>query len=221
VIALTKLVAGQLPEDSRSRRNLATVLVGAERSRDLVKQILAFSRKEEQRRESVDLAAVLRDALRLMRATVPTSIRLEEDIASGPPVVVNLVTNAAQAIGESHGTITVGLCSEPLAADLRLFVSDTGCGMDEATKARIFEPFFTTKTVGKGTGLGLSVVHGIIKDHGGRIEVESTPGRGTRFDVVLPALAAEAGVVDGGIAARAVAQGPYSRDPPPAFVPVL
>jgi PAS domain S-box-containing protein len=229
VIALTKLVAGQLPEDSRSRRNLATVLVGAERSRDLVKQILAFSRKEEQRHESVDLAAVLRDALRLMRATVPTSIRLEEDIASGPPVegdpnllhqvVVNLVTNAAQAIGESHGTITVGLCSEPLAAGLRLFVSDTGCGMDEAIKARIFEPFFTTKTVGKGTGLGLSVVHGIIKDHGGRIEVESTPGRGTRFDIVLPALAAEAGVVDGGIATRAVAQGPHSRDHLP--VPVL
>jgi signal transduction histidine kinase len=119
------------------------VLVGAERSRDLVKQILAFSRKEEQRHESVDLAAVLRDALRLMRATVSTSIRLEEDIASGPPVegdpnllhqvVVNLVTNAAQAIGESHGTITVGLCSEPLAADLRLFVSDTGCARRIAT----------------------------------------------------------------------------------------
>jgi PAS domain S-box-containing protein len=203
VIALTKLVADHLPEDSRYRRNLATVLAGAERSRDLVKQILAFSRKEEQRRESVDLAAVLRDALRLMRATVPTSIRLEEDIASGPhvegdpnllhQVVVNLVTNAAQAIGESHGTITVGLRSDPLAADLRLFVSDTGCGMDDATKARIFEPFFTTKTVGKGTGLGLSVVHGIIKDHGGRIEVESTPGRGARFDIVLPVQSAESG----------------------------
>jgi PAS domain S-box-containing protein len=205
VIALTKLVASHLQEDSRDRRNLATVMVGAERSRDLVKQILAFSRKEEEehRRESVDVGAVLRDALQLMRATVPTSIRLEAEIKTVPPVtgdpnqlhqvIVNLVTNAAHAIGEAHGTITVGLRADADAAALRLWVVDTGCGMDAATKARIFEPFFTTKEVGKGTGLGLAVVHGIIKDHGGRIEVESAPGRGTRFDIVLPLKAAEAG----------------------------
>jgi PAS domain S-box-containing protein len=205
VIALTKIVASHLPEDSRDRRNLGTVLVGAERSRDLVKQILAFSRKEneERRGEGVDVAAVLREALRLMRATVPTSIRLDEEIASAPPmtcdpnqlhqVVVNLVNNAAQAIGEGHGTITVGLRAEPERAALRLWVADTGCGMDEATKARIFEPFFTTKEVGSGTGLGLAVVHGIIKDHGGTIEVESAPGRGTRFDVILPLPPAAAG----------------------------
>jgi PAS domain S-box-containing protein len=205
VIALTKLVASHLPEDSRDRRNLATVMVGAERSRDLVKQILAFSRKEEEerRRESVDVGAVLRDALQLMRATVPTSIRLEEEIAAVPPVagdpnqlhqvIVNLVTNAAHAIGEAHGTITVGLRTDADGKALRLSVADTGSGMDAATKARIFEPFFTTKEVGKGTGLGLAVVHGIIKDHGGRIEVESTPGQGTRFDVVLPVAATVAG----------------------------
>ncbi|HEV8028559.1 MAG TPA: PAS domain S-box protein [Stellaceae bacterium] len=205
VIALTKLVAGRLPEDSRDRRNLATVMIGAERSRDLVKQILAFSRKEEEghRRESVDIGAVLRDALQLMRATVPTSIRLEEEIAAVPPVagdpnqlhqvIVNLVTNAAHAIGEAHGTITVGLRTDADGKALRLSVADTGSGMDAATKARIFEPFFTTKEVGEGTGLGLAVVHGIIKDHGGRIEVESTPGHGTCFDVVLPVTAAVAG----------------------------
>jgi PAS domain S-box-containing protein len=205
VIALTKLVASHLPEDSRDRRNLATVMVGAERSRDLVKQILAFSRKEEEehRRESVDVGAVLRDALQLMRATVPTSIRLEEEIAAVPPVagdpnqlhqvIVNLVTNAAHAIGEAHGTITVGLRTDADGKALRLSVADTGSGMDAATKARIFEPFFTTKEVGKGTGLGLAVVHGIIKDHGGRIEVESAPGQGTRFDVVLPVAATVAG----------------------------
>jgi PAS domain S-box-containing protein len=207
VIGLTKLVASHLPEDSRDRRNLGTVLVGAERSRDLVKQILAFSRKDqapgdEQRRHSnIDVAAVLREALQLLRATVPTSIRLAEDIAPVPPVtgdpsqlhqvIVNLVTNAAHAIGEAHGTVSVGLRAD--GAALRLWVADTGCGMDEATKARIFEPFFTTKTVGKGTGLGLAVVHGIVKAHGGRIEVESTPGRGTRFDVILPLPAAQAG----------------------------
>jgi PAS domain S-box-containing protein len=204
VIALTKLVASHLPEDSRDRRNLGIVMVGAERSRDLVKQILAFSRKEEQRQVSVDVAAVLRDALQLMRATLPASIRLAEEIAAVPPVagdpnqlhqvIVNLVNNAAQAIGEAMGTITLGLRPEADGTHLRLSVSDTGSGMDEATKARIFEPFFTTKEVGKGTGLGLSVVHGIIKEHGGRIEVESAPGHGTRFDVVLPLQHAAAGV---------------------------
>jgi PAS domain S-box-containing protein len=196
VIALSKLVAGHLPAESRDRRSLATVLVGAERSRDLVKQILAFSRKEEHRAESVDVAAVLKDALQLMRVTVPASIRLVDEIATAPPVlgdpnqlhqvIVNLVTNAAHAIGDAHGTITVGLRPEADGASLRLWIADTGSGMDDATKARIFEPFFTTKEVGKGTGLGLSVAHGIIKTHDGRIEVESTAGTGTRFDIVLP-----------------------------------
>jgi PAS domain S-box-containing protein len=205
VVALAKLMAAKFPEDSRERRNLMTMLAGAERSRDLVKQILAFSRKDEQedRRESVDIAAVLRDALRLMRATVPTTIRLWDEIAAVPPVtgdanqlhqvIVNLVTNAAQAIGDAHGTITLGVRAEADGAALRLWVADTGCGMDEATKARIFEPFFTTKDVGEGTGLGLSVVHGIITEHGGRIEVESERGCGTRFDILLPLRAAKTG----------------------------
>jgi PAS domain S-box-containing protein len=204
VIALTKIVAGHLPEESRDRRNLGTVLAGAERSRDLVRQILDFSRKEDERREreSIDVGAVLRDALQMMRATVPSTIDLAADVASTPlapcdpnqlqQVIVNLVTNAAHAIGEEHGRISVGLRAEPDGAALRLWVADTGCGMDEATKAQIFEPFFTTKEAGKGTGLGLSVVHGIVTAHGGRIEVQSAPGRGTRFDIVLPTTVAEA-----------------------------
>jgi PAS domain S-box-containing protein len=197
VIGLTQLVARRLPDSSSDRRNLDTVIGAAKRSRELVNQILAFSRKEgELRRDSVDLGQVLHNALGVMRGTFPAGIRVEEAIAPTPPleadpaqleqVIVNLVTNAAQAIGEAAGTIAVML--EPMAdgAQLRLSVSDTGCGMDEATKARIFEPFFTTREVGKGTGLGLAVVHGIIKGHGGRIEVESAPGEGARFDVILP-----------------------------------
>jgi|HubBroStandDraft_1064217.scaffolds.fasta_scaffold00390_2 PAS domain S-box-containing protein len=202
VIALTKIVARRLPDDSRERRSLGMVLAGAERSRDLVKQILAFSRKgEERERESVDLGQLLRRTLAMMRATLPASIRIQDAIAPTPSLaadpgqleqmLVNLMNNAAQAIGETMGTI--GVLLEPLSdgTNLRLSVSDTGCGMDETTRARIFEPFFTTKEVGKGTGLGLAVVHGIVKSHGGRIEVESTPGRGARFDVILPLAAAE------------------------------
>jgi signal transduction histidine kinase len=167
VIALTKMVAGKLPDGSRERRNLATVLTGAERSRDLVKQILAFSRMEEEvrRRESVDVGAVLHDALGLMRATLPTSIRIEEEIAPTPPVtcdpnqlhqvIVNLMTNAAHAIGEAIGTITVRLEPEAGGTHLRLSVVDTGCGMDDRTKVRLFEPFFTTKEVAKAPASGL------------------------------------------------------------------
>jgi len=202
VIALTKLMARRVPAESREHRSLSMVLAGAERSRDLVKQILAFSRQEELRKEALDVAAVLRDALQLMRATVPTSIHFTEEIEAVPPVtgdtnqlhqmIVNLVNNAAQAIADAHGTITLGLRPEDGSAALRLWVADTGCGMDAATKARIFEPFFTTKEAGAGTGLGLSVVHGIVTQHGGQITVESEPGRGTRFDVLLPASAAAA-----------------------------
>jgi signal transduction histidine kinase len=196
VIALTKIVARNAPALGRDRANLDIVLKGAERARDLVTQILAFSRKEGPRREKVDLSEVLRQALQMLRASVPANIRFEEAIASTPlidgdpgqlhQVVVNLVTNAAHAIGHAPGKITVGL--EPKGTDRRIYLSvaDTGTGMDDTTRARIFEPFFTTKDVGQGTGLGLSVVHGIVTSHHGSIDVESAPGRGTRFTVVLP-----------------------------------
>jgi|HubBroStandDraft_1064217.scaffolds.fasta_scaffold13200_5 PAS domain S-box-containing protein len=204
VIALTKLVARKLPEGSRERRNLDTVLLGAERSRDLVKQILAFARAErtEQQRQELDVGAVLQDTLQLMRATLPRTIRLEEEIAPVPAItgdpgqlqqaIVNLINNAAQAIGQALGTITVSLHPEGGGSQLRLSIADTGCGIDEATLVRVFEPFFTTKAVGDGSGLGLSVVHGIVKAHGGRIGVKSTPGRGSCFDVFLPLTPARA-----------------------------
>ena len=202
VIALAKLLAKKMPDGSRDRRNLDTMVAGAQRSADLVKQILAFGRKSDHRHERVELGGVLQEALRMMRAIVPASIALNEEIAPTPAiagdanrlhqVIVNLITNAAHALDESHGQITVGLQPDADGAAVRLWVADTGCGMDAETKAQVFEPFFTTKAVGKGTGLGLAVVHGIIKDHGGRIEVESAPGGGTRFDIVLPACMAGA-----------------------------
>jgi signal transduction histidine kinase len=205
IVALTKLVISKLPEESRERRNLETVVVGAERSRDLVKQILAFSRKEDAQRrgEAVDLGTLLHDALRMMRASLPATIRIEQTVAPisrvrGDPsqlhqVIVNLVTNAAQAIGDALGAILVRLGPAADDGHVCLSVADTGCGMSEETKARVFEPFFTTKDVGKGTGLGLSVVHGIVKEHGGSITVDSAPGRGTSFEILLPAETAQTG----------------------------
>jgi signal transduction histidine kinase len=196
VVALTKLVSRRLPDGSRERTNLETVAQASERARDLVKQILAFSRKHDLRREVFDVAAVAVDALSLLRASIPSNIRLEHVITPRLPLqgdpgqlhqlIVNLVTNAAQAIAEAQGTVTLVLGEDDDRTHMRLSVSDTGCGMDKETRARMFEPFFTTKAVGQGTGLGLAVVHGIVTSHGGRINVESAPGNGTRLEVVFP-----------------------------------
>jgi len=145
----------------------------------------------------------------MLRSTVPSTILINEEIEEVPfiladagqlqQVVVNLVTNAQQAIGDDLGTITIGVSPASRRSNrhyggdfVRLRVADTGCGMDAETKGRVFEPFFTTKQVGEGTGLGLSVVHGIIADHAGRIEVGSRVGNGTEFIVFLPVAEAAA-----------------------------
>jgi PAS domain S-box-containing protein len=212
IFALTKLTSKRLPEGSRERNDLTTVLRACERACSLVQQISAFSRKEAPARRNVDIAELAREAMRMLRASVPSTIHISEAIEAVPllladpdqlyQVVVNLMTNAAQAIGEGLGTITVEVAAAPgnqrpadkreaHAPSIRLSVSDTGCGMDEATRARIFEPFFTTKEVGRGTGLGLSVVHGIVTQHGGTLAVESQIGKGTRVDIFLPTLPTE------------------------------
>ena len=219
VLALAKTTAKRLPEHGRERGNLDMILKAGERARDLVQQILAFSRKEAPVRRSIDVAELVRDVMKMLRATMPSTVKMEARISPVPPlsgdpdklnqVVTNLVTNAGQAIGNRMGTITVEVACVPSPANeaglplIQLSVRDTGVGMDEATVERIFEPFFTTKSVGEGTGLGLSVVHGIVGEHGGRIVVESRLGEGTRFDVFLPALVAEP--------ARADSEGPQTR----------
>jgi PAS domain S-box-containing protein len=213
VLSLTKLTLKRLPEDSRERQNLSIVLEASERARDLVKQIVAFSRQEERAEKTVlDPAAVLQTATDMLRASIPATINMELRVEPVPrllgdagqlqQVVINLVTNAAQAIGAAMGTVTIALGTpserprgvasdgQDLGEWICLSVSDTGCGMDEATQRRIFEPFFTTKGVGLGTGLGLSVVHGIVGAHGGHIELSSAPGKGSTFTLYLPALPA-------------------------------
>jgi signal transduction histidine kinase len=204
IMALTKLTAARLPEGSPERRNLERVEAASHRAKALVQQVLAFSRNEQAARQEIDLSALLREALGMLRASVPARIRIVEAIEPVPAihgdasqlhrVIVNLLTNAAQAIGDASGKIALALRPDAAPgeerADVLLEVADDGCGMEEAVRSRIFDPFFTTKPVGEGTGLGLSVVHGIVAAHGGTIEVLSRVGEGSRFRVRLPRVVA-------------------------------
>jgi PAS domain S-box-containing protein len=203
ILALSKVALQLLPADSPVREDLATVVTASERARDLVRQILAFSRKQGLDKHEIDLRAVTREALTMLRASLPATVRLVERLEEVPPVLgdagqlqqvmVNLVANAAHAIGTAIGTITVTLAplaptSDGATAKIKLSVADTGCGIEAAYLDRIFEPFFTTKPVSEGTGLGLSVVHGIVTGHDGTIEVHSTIGKGTEISIILPAI---------------------------------
>jgi signal transduction histidine kinase len=199
IMALSKLTARRLAHNTDLRSNLETIFAASEQARDLVRRVLSFSRREEIAKVIVSPGAIVIDAMSLLRATVPSSIQLTSRIDDVPSifadpsqihqVITNLVTNAAQAIEGNPGAITVILertCDVKPEGEIRLSVVDTGKGMDESTRRRIFEPFFTTKDVGQGTGLGLSIIDGIVSSHGGRIEVTSEPGKGTRFDIYFP-----------------------------------
>jgi signal transduction histidine kinase len=205
--ALSKLVMHDLAPDARGRSDLETIHQASLQARDLVRQILAFSRKQETLQEPTDVGAKVREALQMLRASVPSTIDLVEEIEPVPTmladpgqiqqILVNLVTNAAYAIGDKVGRITISLDEIADAAVggglvIRLRVADNGCGMSPEVRHRIFEPFFTTKGVGEGTGLGLSVVHGIVIGQGGSIDVTSAPGQGSQFVILLPARAAPA-----------------------------
>jgi PAS domain S-box-containing protein len=202
IMALSKLTARRLHHDDDLRQNLETIFAASEQARDLVRRVLSFSRREKIEKVVVGPGSIVIEAMSLLRATVPSSIKLSNQIGDVPliradpsqihQVITNLVANAAQAIGSQPGTITVILeraGNAKSCGEIRLSVIDTGKGMDESTRQRIFEPFFTTKEVGQGTGLGLSIIDGIVNNHGGRIEVASEPGKGTRFDIYFPVAA--------------------------------
>ncbi len=208
-----------LPPDHEAVSMLRQARQGATSARDLVRRILDFSRRmPDTERAVVRLANFVRDSAPLITAGLPDQVSLSFALEENTPtvradggqvqqVLMNLCVNGAHAIGERGGTIKIGLRAEELAdegvADATarqikvgryacLSVTDTGCGMSPEVAARIFEPFFTTKQAGVGTGLGLSVVQDIVAEHGGYIRVRSEPGRGTRFEVLLPAVEGEA-----------------------------
>ena len=189
---------------------LEQILMSCDRAKNLVTQILTFSRKTEQEMKSLDLGPLVKESLKLLRATLPTTIEIRSDIGPGlhtvlgdatqmHQVLINLCTNGAHAMRERGGFLDVSLEhvdfkleSVPVHPELgsgryvRLVVSDTGTGIPPDIMNRIFDPFFTTKKRGEGTGLGLSVVYGIIKERSGAITVESEPGVGSTFSVYLP-----------------------------------
>ena len=210
IVGYTELTMDEVPEDSVAHKNLQEILKAANRAKDLVKQILTFSRQSDQERKPIKVQHIITEALRLLRASIPASIEITHAIQDdcGPvmgdatqihQVVMNLCTNAYQAMQDKGGKLEVILTEIDIGYEemidkigmqpgkhLRLLVKDEGCGMDAAVLDRIFEPYYTTKEQGKGTGLGLSVIHGIVKNHGGDITVKSTPGKGTIFQVYLP-----------------------------------
>jgi signal transduction histidine kinase/CheY-like chemotaxis protein len=220
IVGYTELTMDEVPEDSAAHNNLEEILKAANRAKDLVQQILTFSRQSGQERKPVNVQSVIVEALKLLRASIPASIdiihKIDDDChpvmgdaTQIHQVIINLCTNAYQAMQDKGGTLEVKLSEVDVAYDetvekigmqpgrhLQLLVIDEGCGMDAAVLNRIFEPYYTTKEQGKGTGLGLSVIHGIVKNHRGDITVTSSPGKGTTFKVYLPI------IEDGDIAAE-------------------
>ncbi len=192
----TELAIASAPAEGKFRDHLNQVTTAATRASDLVGQILAFSRQTEQTPVSGPIHPVIREALKLLTASLPATIEIVTDIDEfcGPvladptrihQVLMNLCTNAYHAMRDSGGTLTVQLARHGTQT-IRLTVADTGSGMDEETLSRVFDPYFTTKPVGEGTGLGLSVVQGIVTNCGGGIRIESEPGAGTTIRVDFP-----------------------------------
>jgi two-component system cell cycle sensor histidine kinase/response regulator CckA len=211
IIGFTELAQMKLESDSEIKDDLKEVLTAGSRAKDLIKQILAFSCQTKEERMPVQMELIVKEALKLLRSTLPTTIDMRENIwsksviLSDPTqlhqIVMNLCTNAAHAMREKGGILETTLTDVMLDSDFvsthpdihpgayqKLTVSDTGHGIKLEVMNQIFDPFFTTKGVDEGTGLGLSVVYGIVKDCGGTITVYSEPDKGTTFNLYFPIL---------------------------------
>lgn len=209
IIGHTEMLLDDIPTDSPFRDDLDNIYTGALRARDLVKQILTFSRQENSEQKLIKIEPVINEALKLIRSSIPTTIEIKQEIDTDcgvikadptqiHQIIMNLTANAYHAMENDGGELKVSLKKieldehQILSPDMApgvydcLTIADTGIGMDKETIVKIFDPFFTTKEKGKGTGMGLSVVHGIVSGIGGAILVYSEPGRGTEFKVYFP-----------------------------------
>jgi PAS domain S-box-containing protein len=212
IIGFAEMIEEDAVPGGSEQKKIRLVQQAALRGRDLVKQILTFSRRTTLEKKPLALRKVVEEALKLLRPALAPTILIEKRISTTEGLVLadygqmhqvltNLCMNAAQAMGEKGGLMEIVLGNARFSAGeqmpdpcinstdyIKLSVKDTGHGMERATMNQIFDPFFTTKAPGEGTGLGLSVVHGIVRDHGGCILVDSTPGKGSTFHVYLPTL---------------------------------
>jgi signal transduction histidine kinase/CheY-like chemotaxis protein len=209
IVGFTEIAMDDLSEDSTARKSLNQVIKSAMRAKDLVLQILTFSRQHDHELKPLKVQLIVKEALNLIRSSLPTTIEIRQNIdkdcgavMADPTqihqIIMNLCTNAYHAMAETGGTLEVFLGEVELTAEdlagsdmepgayLCLKMGDTGHGMDQAVLERLFEPYFTTKEKGKGTGLGLAVVHGIVRSYGGDIQVSSEPDKGAVFNIYLP-----------------------------------
>jgi len=209
IMGYTEMLAWDLPDSADLHKKVQQILKASDRAKELVHQILSFSRQHDQERKPVQIHLIIKEALKLLKASLPSTIEIRQQVSArrstvlaNPTqihqVLMNLCTNAHHAMRETGGVLTVKLYTAEISADqalqydlgeghyLVLAVADTGHGMSVTTKERIFDPYFTTKKKGEGTGLGLSVIHGIMKAHDGAIVAESEIGQGSTFTTFFP-----------------------------------
>jgi PAS domain S-box-containing protein len=209
ILGYTEMLLEDVPEDSIFRDSLNKIYAGGLRAKDLVKQILTFSRQGDHQLKLIKIQPIIKEALKLIRSAIPTNIDIRKDIQEDcgfvmadpiqiHQIIMNLTTNAYHAMKETGGKITVTLKEfefgkiDLINPDMEpgiyacLMIADTGIGMNQELTTKIFDPFFTTKEKGKGTGMGLAVVHGIVNSLGGAIQVYSEPGIGTEFKLYFP-----------------------------------
>ena len=212
MLGYAEVASLDLADEDKAKEMLKRVIIGGKRAKDLVKQILTFSRQQDQERIPMKISHILVEALRLLKATLPSTIEIRQNVVGYTEIVkadptrihqimMNLCTNAAHAMREDGGVLAVSVANVALDSGFvtehpglnvgpyaEITVSDTGHGMAPEVMERIFDPYFTTKEKGVGTGMGLAVVHGIVKSHGGAITAESKPGKGSSFYVYLPVI---------------------------------
>lgn len=214
IIGYTELTMEDITDTSETLTNMQHVLKASIRAKDMVHQILAFSRKSTQAMEYVNIGKIIKETIGFLRSTIPTTIEIKHKIEKNlglifgnatqiNQVIMNLCTNASHAMKDSGGVLEIILKKTILDGDdsirieiepgeyQHLIVSDNGCGMEKSILERIFEPYFTTKKDGEGTGMGLAVIYGIVKSHRGDIKVYSEPGKGTVVNIYFPILETE------------------------------
>nr|NJM01828.1 response regulator [Desulfobacula sp.] len=212
ILGYAQLAELNLASPSKARGHLTQIIKGAHRAAELTQQILTFSRRTEFEKQPLRLYLIIKEALKLLRSSIPSTIDITEAIDSKSKVladptqmhqvIMNLCTNAYHAMGERGGTLTVRLTEKWISGGkdvfdqdikqgvyLELEVTDTGHGMDDEILKKAFDPYFTTKDIGKGTGFGLALVHAIVEEHGGHIKVKSRVGQGSGFFIHLPVIA--------------------------------